>query len=70
MRAEIMEALALEKEKKENDLSARLSVMEERFRTLSESTPPGITSGQPKAPGEAGYVDPSIEGGVQVSHEP
>ena len=62
-RAEIMEALALDKEKKEKDLSAHLSAMEERFKTLGESSPFGNTSGQPKAPGEAGYVDPSIEGG-------
>ena len=61
-RAEIMEALARDKEKKENALSARLSLVKECFRTLGESSPPGNTSGQPKAPGEAGYVDPSIEG--------
>ena len=62
-RAEIMEALALDKEKKEKDLGARLSAMEEHFKTLGESSPFGNTLGQPKAPGEAGYVDPSIEGG-------
>ena len=38
-RAEIMEALALDKEKKEKDLGARLSAMEERFKTLGESSP-------------------------------
>ena len=67
-RAEIIEALALDKEKKENDLSARLSAMEERFRTLGESSTPVNTSGRPKVPGEAGYVDPSTEGGSKPTN--